>query len=154
MTFRYDHESHTEGDMTVNTQFAFSEGHIRLLIWMCDAQADFIERAVDEVLEQGDQPTDNLMHCREGVADLKCWALRLLDALEEEQDYDEEEELSDDEIEDLYDPQADVSELETFRDYLKVQWQKNRSPRRPERRTALQGFRSWVQSLLQRFMAS
>lgn len=153
MTFGYDQDSPFQGDMTVNTQFAFSEGHIRLLLWMCDVQADFIERAVDDILEQGDQPSDNMMHCREGVADLKCWALRLLEALEEPDEYDEEEELSDDDIDALYDPQADVSELEAFRDHLKIQWKKNRSPRRSQRRTPLQGFRSWLQSLLQRFMA-
>ena len=148
MTFRYDQESPTEGDMAVNTQFAFTEGHIRLLLWMCDVQADFIERAVDDILEQGDQPSDNMLHCREGVADLKCWALRLLEALEEEDDYDEDEELSDDDIEDLYDPQADVSELEAFRDHLKIQWKANRSPARPERRTPLQSFRAWLRSIL------
>ena len=149
MTFSYDQGSPSQGDMAVNTQFAFSEGHIRLLLWMCDVQADFIERAVDDILEQGDQPSDNMLHCREGVADLKCWALRLLEALEEEDDYDEDEELSDDDIDDLYDPQADVSELEAFRDHLKIQWKANRSSRRPERRTALQSLRAWLLSLLQ-----
>lgn len=148
MTFSYDQGSPTEGDMAVNTQFAFTEGHIRLLLWMCDVQAEFIERAVDDILEQGDQPSDNMLHCREGVADLKCWALRLLEALEEEDDYDEDEELSDDDIEDLYDPQADVSELEAFRDHLKIQWKANRSSARPERRTALQSFRAWLRSIL------
>ena len=148
MTFSYDQGSPSQGDMAVNTQCAFSEGHIRLLLWMCDVQADFIERAVDDILEQGDQPSDNMLHCREGVADLKCWALRLLEALEEEDDYDEDEELSDDDIEDLYDPQADVSELEAFRDHLKIQWKANRSPARPERRTPLQGFRAWLRSIL------
>ena len=149
MTFSYDQGSPSQGDMAVNTQFAFSEGHIRLLLWMCDVQADFIERAVDDILEQGDQPSDNMLHCREGVADLKCWALRLLEALEEEDDYDEDEELSDDDIDDLYDPQADVSELEAFRDHLKIQWKANRSSTRPERRTALQSLRAWLLSLLQ-----
>lgn len=148
MTFGYDQGSPSQGDMAVNTQFAFSEGHIRLLLWMCDVQADFIERAVDDILEQGDQPSDNMLHCREGIADLKCWALRLLEALEEEDEYDEDEELSDDDIEDLYDPQADVSELEAFRDHLKIQWKANRSSARPERRTALQSFRAWLRSIL------
>ena len=50
MTFSYDQGSPSQGDMAVNTQFAFSEGHIRLLLWMCDVQADFIERAVDDIL--------------------------------------------------------------------------------------------------------
>ena len=149
MTFSYDQGSPSQGDMAVNTQFAFSEGHIRLLLWMCDVQADFIERAVDDILEQGDQPSDNMLHCREGVADLKCWALRLLEALEEEDENDEEEELSDNDIDDLYDPQADVSELEAFRDHLKIQCKANRGSRRPKRRTPLQGFRAWLLSLLQ-----
>ena len=145
MTLRYDQDSPSYGDMTVNTQFAFSEGHIRLLIWMCDTQADFIERAVDDILEQGDKPSDNMLNCREGIADLKCWALRLLDALEEE--YDEDEELSDDEIDELpFD--SDVGELEAFRDSLKDQWSDNRRAGRPQRRTALQSLRAWLRKIL------
>ena len=145
MTLRYDQDSPSSGDMAVNTQFAFSEGHIRLLIWMCDTQADFIERAVDDILQQGDKPSDNMLNCREGIADLKCWALRLLDALDEE--YDEDEEISDDEIDELpFD--SDVGELEAFRDSLKDQWSENRSPRGPQRRTALQGLRAWLRSIL------
>ena len=145
MTLSYDKSIPDEGDMAVNTQFAFSEGHIRLLIWMCDTQADFIERAVDDILEQGDKPSDNMLNCREGVADLKCWALRLLDALEEE--YDEDEELSDDEIDEL--PlDSDVGELEAFRDSLKDQWSHNRRPRGSQRRTPLQGLRAWLRKIL------
>ena len=145
MTLRYDQDSPSYGDMAVNTQFAFSEGHIRLLIWMCDTQADFIERAVDDILQQGDKPSDNMLNCREGVADLKCWALRLLDALEEE--YDELEELSDDEIDEL--PlDSDVGELEAFRDSLKDQWSDNRRPRGSQRRTPLQGLRAWLRKIL------
>ena len=153
MTFRYDQVSPSEGDMTVNTQFAFTEGHIRLLVWMCDTQADYIESAVDDILQQGDTPSDNILHCREGIADLKCWALRLQEALDEE--YDEDEELGDDDDEDeLFEPQADDNELEAFRDYLKVQWKTNRDFRRQKRRTPLQGFRAWLRSILQRFVAS
>lgn len=145
MTLRYDQDSPSPGDMAVNTQFAFSEGHIRLLIWMCDTQADFIERAVDDILQQGDKPSDNMLNCREGVADLKCWALRLLDALDEE--YDEDEEISDDEIDEVpFD--SDVGELEAFRDSLKDQWSDHRSPRGPQRRTPLQGLRAWLRSIL------
>ena len=145
MTLRYDQDSPSYGDMAVNTQFAFSEGHIRLLIWMCDTQAEFIERAVDDILEQGDKPSDNMLNCREGVADLKCWALRLLDALEEE--YDEDEELSDDEIDEPpFD--SDVGELEAFRDYLKTEWHANRRPRGSQRRTPLQGLRAWLRKIL------
>ena len=145
MTLSYDKSIPDEGDMAVNTQFAFSEGHIRLLIWMCDTQADFIERAVDDILEQGDKPSDNMLNCREGIADLKCWALRLLDALEEE--YDEDEDLSDDEIDELtFD--SDVGELEASRDSLKDQWSDNRRAGRPQRRTPLQGLRAWLRKIL------
>ena len=152
MTFRYDQVSPSEGDMTVNTQFAFTEGHIRLLVWMCDTQADYIESAVDDILQQGDTPSDNILHCREGIADLKCWALRLQEALDEE--YDEDEELGDDNEEDeLFELQTDDDELEAFRDYLKVQWKTNRNSRRQKRRTSLQGFRAWLRSILQRFVA-
>jgi hypothetical protein len=146
MTLSYDKSNPDEGDMTVNTQFAFSEGHIRLLIWMCDTQADFIERAVDDILEQGDKPSDNMLNCREGIADLKCWALRLLEALEEE--YDEDEEVGDDEEDELFDPETDVGELEAFRDYLKTEWQANRRAGRPKRRTPLQGLRAWLRKIL------
>ena len=146
MTLRYDQGSPAEGDMTVNTQFAFTEGHIRLLLWMCDTQAEFIERAVDDILEQGDKPSDSMLNCREGIADLKCWALRLLEALDEE--YDEDEEMGDDEEDEPFEPETDVGELEAFRDYLKTEWQANRSSRRPKRRTSLQGLRAWLRKIL------
>ena len=146
MTVRYDQGSPAEGDKTVNTQFAFTEGHIRLLLWMCDTQAEFIERAVDDILEQGDKPSDNMLNCREGIADLKCWALRLLGALEDE--YDEDEEIGDDEAEELFEPETDAGELEAFRDYLKIQWQANRRATKPKRRTALQSLRAWLRKIL------
>ena len=153
MTLRYDQDSPAEGDMAVNTQFAFTEGHIRLLLWMCDTQAEFIEHAIDDILQQNDKPSDNMLNCREGIADLKCWALRLLEALEEEYDEDEEvgdnDEVGDDEEEiELFDPETDVGELEAFRDYLKIQWQANRSPARSQRRTPLQGLRAWLRKIL------
>jgi hypothetical protein len=134
-------------DMAVNTQFMFTEGHIRLLIWMCEAQAQFIEEACNDILQVGEQPSESLMNCREGVADLKCWALRLLEALEED---DDEDEMDDDEDE-LYDPSTEQAEndVEALRDALQIRWNIHRGVRRPQRRTPLQGLRNWLLSLLQ-----
>ena len=99
MTSSYDQDMPAKDDMTVSTQFMFTEGHIRLLIWMCEAQAQFIDEACDDVLRSGEHPSDSLLHCREGVADLKCWGLRLLEALEEDDDEDEAEDDDEDDEE-------------------------------------------------------
>jgi hypothetical protein len=149
MNLSYDSDGTSGAFMAVDTQFAFTEGHIRLLIWMCDMQAEFIERAIDDILESGDKPSDNMLNCREGCADLKVWALRLLEALEEEYEDDEDEEMSEDEEALLDDTEPDVSELAAFRDHLTSQWSENRSPMRPKRRTALQKLRAWLLSILQ-----
>ena len=148
MNISYDSDGTSGAFMAVDTQFAFTEGHIRLLIWMCDTQADFIERAIDDILESGDKPSDNMLNCREGCSDLKLWALRLLEALEEEYEDDDDEEMSEDEEALLDDTEPDVSELAAFRDLLASQWSENRSPKRPKRRTALQKLRAWLLSLL------
>lgn len=147
MTSSYDRDMPANEDMTVSTQFMFTEGHIRLLIWMCEAQAQFIDEACDEILQSGDCPSDSLLHCREGVADLKCWALRLLEALEED---DDEEQMDNDEDE-SFDPSAETAQndVEALRNALQVQWNVNRSPRRPQPRTPLQGLRNWILSILQ-----
>ena len=146
MTSSYHQDMPAENDMAVNTQFMFTEGHIRLLLWMCEAQAQFIDEACDELLRNGEQPSESLMNCREGVADLKCWALRLLEALEED---DDEDEMDDDEDE-SFDPSAEQAQddVEALRNALQVRWNVNRNPRRPQRRTPLQGLRNWLRSLL------
>lgn len=145
MTSSYHQDMPANDDMAVNTQFMFSEGHVRLLIWMCEAQAQFIDEACNDILQQGDQPSESLMNCREGVADLKCWALRLLEALEED---DDEDEMDDDEDE-LFDPSAEQADVEALRDALQIRWNVHRSAGRPQRRTPLQGLRSWLLSILQ-----
>jgi len=147
MTSSYHRDMPAKDNMAVNTQFMFTEGHIRLLIWMCEAQAQFIEEACNDVLQAGEQPSESLMNCREGVADLKCWALRLLEALGED---DDEDEMDDDEDE-LFDPSAEQAQndVEALRDALQIRWHVNRNPGRPQRRTPLQGLRSWLLSILQ-----
>ena len=56
-----------------STQFTFTEGHIRLLIWMCDQQAEALENCFDEALKNNEDPSDVVLNCREGVFELKCW---------------------------------------------------------------------------------
>jgi hypothetical protein len=147
MTSSYDRDMPAKDDMTVSTQFMFTEGHIRLLIWMCEAQAQFIDEACDNILQSGDCPSDSLLHCREGIADLKCWALRLLDALEAD---DDEEQMDDDEDE-SFDPSSQKAKdnVEALRNALQVEWGHDRDARRPQRRTPLQGLRNWLLSILQ-----
>ena len=147
MTSSYHRDMPKDDDMAVNTQFMFTEGHIRLLIWMCEAQAQFIEEACDDVLKEGGRPSENLMHCREGVADLKCWALRLLEALDEEDD--DEDEMDDDEAEliESFSEQA-KTDVEALRNALQIRWDVHRSAGGQERRTPLQGLRNWLRSLL------
>lgn len=147
MTSSYYRDMPSEDDMTVNTQFMFTEGHIRLLIWMCEAQAQFIEEACDDLLRNGEHPSENLMHCREGVADLKCWGLRLLEA------FDDYEELDDDN-EGESSVADSKNDIEVLRKALQVGWDVDRSPRRRQSRTALQSLRNWILSLLQRPLAS
>lgn len=151
MTSSYDRDMPAKDDMTVSTQFMFTEGHIRLLIWMCEAQAQFIDEACDDVLRSGEHPSDSLLHCREGVADLKCWGLRLLEALEEDDDEDE----MDDDWDDFSEASTEAAQrdVEALRNALQVQWSLDRSPRRPQRRTPLQNLRSWILSLFKRPMA-
>lgn len=129
--------------MAVNTQFMFTEGHIRLLIWMCDAQQDYLERACDDILKQGDQPSDSLLNCREGIAELKIWAHRLLEALEEEDD--DEDEMGDDEE---FDDTLSDDGIEAAREALQVKWDVHRGTPRRARRTALQKLRAWLRSIL------
>lgn len=143
MSSSYDQNMPRPNAMAVNTQFMFTEAHIRLLIWMCDSHQEYLERACDDILKQGDHPSDNLMNCREGIAELKIWAHRLLEAIEEEDD--DEDEMGDDEDDEaIY---AD-NDIEAVREALQVKWNVHRSAPRRERRTALQKLRDWLRSLL------
>ena len=79
-----------------NADFEFTEGHVRILLWMCDSHQDWIEAACAKIMQNGEMPSDNLMRCREGIADLKCWGLRLLDVIEATpDDEDDEDDLFD-----------------------------------------------------------
>lgn len=82
--------------MTADTSFMFTEGHVRLLIWMCEQQQEVIQEACDSLLKNDKQPADALLNAREGVIDLKTWAYRLLEAFDEDDEEDDDElEVSD-----------------------------------------------------------
>lgn len=134
-------------DMTANCSFAFTEGHIRLLLWMCDQQAEQLENCFDEALRNDEDPSDVVMNCREGVYDLKCWALRLLDHLEDVSD--EEEETDDDP--DLTDDETLVDE---FREALILRSRVHRAVEEPGApRGPIQKLRLWLLSVLVRTLA-
>ena len=54
--------------MAPNADFQFTEGHVRILLWMCDSHQEWIDNASAELMRNGEQPSDNLMRCREGIA--------------------------------------------------------------------------------------
>lgn len=126
-----------------NADFQFTEGHIRILLWMCDSHQDWVDTASAKIFENGETPSDNLMRCREGIADLKCWAYRLLEVIEatpddEEDDDDEEDEFDVDDV--------DSQELADFVSHLEAGWSVHR---RAGRRTThpVQKLRRWILSL-------
>ena len=93
-------------------------------------------------MQNGEMPSDNLMRCREGIADLKCWGLRLLDVIEatpDDEDDEDEDQLDDD---DEYLPQ-----LESFGQTLEEQWRVHRDTRRRSVHP-VQKLRRWLLSLL------
>jgi len=143
MTSSYDQDVPRPNPMAVNTQFMFTEGHIRLLIWMCETQQEYLEGACNDILKQGDQPSDSLLNCREGITELKIWAHRLLEAIEEEDD-------DEDEMGDLEDDPEEIEDhgVEAVREALQVQWDVHRGTPRRQRRTALQKLRAWLRSIL------
>ena len=145
MSYGYDSEN-AFGEMSASTQFTFTEGHIRLLIWMCDQQAEQLENCFDEALKNNEDPSDVVLNCREGVYELKCWALRLLEQLEYPDDdemEDEDEDLAEDEL-----------ALQEFRQDLILRSQIHRANQRTkERPGALQKLRLWVLSVLVRLLA-
>ena len=145
MSYGYDSEN-AFSEMSASTQFTFTEGHIRLLIWMCDQQAEALENCFDEALKNNEDPSDVVLNCREGVYELKCWALRLLEQLEYPQDdemEDEDEDLTEDEL-----------ALQEFRQDLILKSQVHRAAEgREERPGPLQKLRVWVLSVLVRLLA-
>ena len=145
MSYGYDSEN-AFSEMSASTQFTFTEGHIRLLIWMCDQQAEALENCFDEALKNDEDPSDVVLNCREGVYELKCWALRLLEQL----DYPDDDEMEDDD-EDLTE---DELALQEFRQDLILKSQVHRAAeRREERPGPLQKLRLWVLSVLVRLLA-
>jgi hypothetical protein len=125
-----------------NADFQFTEGHIRILLWMCDSHQDWIDQAAAQIMQNGEMPSDNLMRCREGIADLKCWGLRLMEVIEDTPDDEYDDDDDDEEYDDEY-----SSELEDFIDDLEAQW---RMDRRAGRRSLhpVQKLRRWLLSLL------
>ena len=124
-----------------NADFQFTEGHIRILLWMCDSHQEWIDAAAAEIMRNGEMPSENLMRCREGIADLKCWGLRLMEVIDATPD-DEYDEDDDDEPDDEH-----LSELDDFINNLEAQWSMDRRsrgwPLHP-----LQKLRWWLLSLL------
>tara|TARA_A100001515_G_scaffold22061_2_gene16736 strand:+ start:153 stop:605 length:453 start_codon:yes stop_codon:yes gene_type:complete len=145
MSYGYDSEN-AFSEMSASTQFTFTEGHIRLLIWMCDQQAEALENCFDEALKNDEDPSDVVLNCREGVYELKCWALRLLEQLDYPDDdemEDEDEVLTEDEL-----------ALQEFRQDLILKSQVHRAAeRREERPGPLQKLRLWLLSVLVRLLA-
>jgi len=144
MSYGYDSEN-AFSEMSASTQFTFTEGHIRLLIWMCDQQAEALENCFDEALKNNEDPSDVVLNCREGVYELKCWALRLLEQLEYPEDdemEDEDEDLTEDEL-----------ALQEFRQDLILKSEVHRAAeRREERPGPFQKLRVWVLSVLVRLL--
>jgi len=130
--------------MAPNADFEFTEGHVRILLWMCDSHQEWIDNASAQLMRNGEQPSDNLMRCREGIADLKCWAYRLLEVIEATP-FDDDDEDDDD----LDDDDEYLPELEDFINNLETQWGNNRGA---GRRSAhpVQKLCGWVMSLFGR----
>jgi len=109
---------------------------------MCDSHREWIDTAAAQIMQNGEMPSENLMRCREGIADLKCWGLRLMEVIEAtpEDEYDD-----DDDDEQEYDDEYS-SELEDFINNLEAQWGMDR---RVGRRSVhpVQKLRRWLLSL-------
>ena len=134
-----------------DTHFTFTEGHIRLLIWMCEVQQESIQEACEILLQRDEQPTDALLNAREGVLELKAWGHRLLASIEEVDDEDEEED--DDEELEVGDTEASspgaitTDDIKNFREALEGRRTIYRD--RPERKGGnfLQKLQRWYMSL-------
>ncbi len=126
-----------------NADFQFTEGHVRILLWMCDSHQDWIDEASAKIMQNGEMPSDNLMRCREGIADLKCWGFRLLEVIEsmsDDEDYDDDDE-------DEFDlSNVDSAELADFVSHLEAGWSVHRCAGRRSTHP-VQKLRRWLLSL-------
>jgi hypothetical protein len=120
-----------------NADFQFTEGHVRLLLWMCQNQQEWIDKAIGEIMKNGEQPSDNMLRCREGIADLRCWGWRLMEVIEATPDDSDDDEEDDD----------DKNGLADFTDNLEAQWRLHRSAHQ-FKQNPVQKLRSWLVSLL------
>ncbi len=135
-------------EMAADTHFTFTEGHIRLLIWMCEVQQETIQEACEILLQRDEQPSDALLHAREGVLDLKTWGFRLLSCVE---DLENEDENTDEALE-VGDTKSSYGAITTddikdFREALEGRRPLHRDS--PERKGGnfLQKLRRWYMSL-------
>jgi len=123
-----------------NADFQFTEGHIRLLLWMCQSQQEWIDKAIGEVMRNGEQPSENLLRCREGIADLRCWGWRLMEVIKATPDDSEDDD-------DEYDDDEEEDGLADFADRLEAEWRTYRSAAR-RAQNPVQKLRWWLVSLL------
>jgi hypothetical protein len=130
--------------MGPNADFQFTEGHVRILLWMCESHQEWIDNAASQIMKNGEMPSDNLMRCREGIADLKCWGLRLLEIIEATPD--------DDEYDDEYEDDDDGTELDGLQFDFEAEWCNYRGTGRRSVHP-VQKLRTWLLSLFRRPMA-
>ena len=134
--------------MAAGTHFTFTEGHIRLLIWMCEVQQESIQEACEILLQRDQQPSDALLHAREGVLDLKTWGYRLLSSIEDNEDEDED---ADDAIEvgDTEAPDGAITtdDIKSFREALEGRRTVHRDRTERKGGNFLQKLRRWYMSL-------
>jgi len=134
--------------MAADTHFTFTEGHIRLLIWMCEVQQETIQEACEILLQRDEQPSDALLHAREGVLDLKTWGYRLLATIE---DYEDEDGGDDDtdEVGDTEAPHGAITsdDIKSFREALEGRRPLHRNSAKRKGGNFLQKLRRWYMSL-------
>ena len=140
------HESSLLIVMTEDTSFMFTEGHIRLLIWMCEEQQKVIQEACDVILQTEQQPADALLNAREGVIDLKAWGYRLLEVVEADDDEDDDD---DEEIGDTEEPMSAITkdDIKSFREALQERRPLHRNNPKRTGGNLLQKLRRWYLSL-------
>ena len=134
--------------MAADTHFTFTEGHIRLLIWMCEVQQESIQEACEILLQRDEQPSDALLHAREGVLDLKTWGFRLLASIEDVEDDDED---TDDALE-VGDTEPShgaitTDDIKSFREALEGRRPLHRNSAERKGGNFLQKLRRWYMSL-------
>ena len=147
MSYWYDDFSRFP-KMGADTHFTFTEGHIRLLIWMCEVQQESIQEACEILLQRDEQPSDALLHAREGVLDLKTWGFRLLASIEDDEDDDED---TDDAVE-VGDTEPSygaitTDDIKSFREALEGRRPLHRNSAERKGGNFLQKLRRWYMSL-------